>query len=135
MIIKNRAKAAAEAKMRIKDDMTYADLGLVQPEGGSEVGERATNKSLRRKIPNPDDVTGMRLTDKDTGEVFTFSSNQELSHFKYQRYMKRYLRTVESIDESVGRMLDYLDENDLADNTIVVYTSDQGFFSGRTWMV
>lgn len=128
---KNRAKAAAEAKMRIKDDMTYADLGLVQPEGGLEVGERARNKSTRRKIPNPVDVSKLRLIDKDTGEVFTFKSNEELSHFKYQRYLKRYLRTIASIDESVGRVLKYLDEHDLSENTLVIYTSDQGFFLGE----
>ncbi len=128
---KNRAKAAFEAKMRIKDDMTYADLGLIQPEGGSEVGERATLKSTRRKIPNPSDVSGLRLIDKDSGELFTFNTNEELSHFKYQRYLKRYLRTIASIDESVGRVLDYLDQSGLTDNTIVIYTSDQGFFLGE----
>ncbi len=128
---KNRAKAAAQAKMRIKDDMTYADLGLVQPEGGSEVGERARDKSLRRKIPNPDDVSALRLIDKDTGEIFTFQSKAELSHFKYQRYIKRYLRTIASIDDSVGRLLDYLDHQNLSDNTVVIYTSDQGFFLGE----
>ncbi|ASJ71565.1 sulfatase [Granulosicoccus antarcticus] len=128
---KNRAKAASEAKMRIKDDMKYADLGLVQPEGGSEVGERTMRSSTNRKVPNPEDVSGLKLIDKDTGEVFTFKSQEELSHFKYQRYLKRYLRTIESIDESVGRVLDYLDENGLADNTIVIYTSDQGFFLGE----
>lgn len=127
----NRAKAAYEAKMRIKDDMKYADLGLVQPEGGSEVGERTMRNSTNRKIPNPEDVSGLRLIDKDSGEVFTFETQQELSHFKYQRYLKRYLRTIESIDESVGRVLDYLEENNLADNTIVIYTSDQGFFLGE----
>ncbi len=128
---KNRAKAASEAKMRIKDDMKYADLGLVQPEGGAEVGERTMRSSTNRKVPNPEDVSGLRLIDKDTGEVYTFESQQALSHFKYQRYLKRYLRTIESIDESVGRVLDYLEENDLADNTIVIYTSDQGFFLGE----
>ena len=128
---KRRARAAAEAKMRIKDDMKYSDLGLVQPEGGSEVGERTMRSSTNRKIPNPEDVTGLRLIDRDTGENFTFQTQQELSHFKYQRYLKRYLRTIESIDESVGRMLDYLEENNLADNTIVIYTSDQGFFLGE----
>ncbi|MGB1576356.1 MAG: sulfatase-like hydrolase/transferase, partial [Paracoccaceae bacterium] len=65
---KNRAKAAAAAKMRIKDDMTYDDLGLVQPEGGSEIGERARLKSNRRKIPNPLDVSSLKLIDKHTGE-------------------------------------------------------------------
>lgn len=128
---KNRAKAAAEAKMRIKDDMKYADLGLVQPEGGSQVGERMMSGSLDRRIPNPDDLTQLRLIDKDTGEVFTFNSNEELSQFKYQRYMKRYLRTIASIDESVGRLLDYLEDNNLSDNTMVIYTSDQGFFLGE----
>lgn len=127
----NRAKAASEARMRIKDDMKYADLGLVQPEGGAEVGERTMRSSTNRKIPNPEDVSGLRLIDKDTGEVFTFQTQDELSHFKYQRYLKRYLRTIESIDESVGRVLDYLDKNNLADNTIVIYTSDQGFFLGE----
>ena len=128
---KNRAKGAAEAKMRIKDDMTYADLGLVQPEGGSEIGERKTSDSNYRKIPNPLDVTKLRLIDKDTGEAFTFKTREELSFFKYQRYIKRYLRTIESIDESVGILLNYLDENELFENTIVIYTSDQGFFLGE----
>ena len=128
---KNRAKAAIDAKMRIKDDMTYADLGLVQPEGGQDIGERATLKSTRRKIPNPKDVSGLKLIDKDSGEVYRFNNREELSHFKYQRYLKRYLRTIASIDESVGRVLDYLDENNLAQNTVVIYTSDQGFFLGE----
>jgi arylsulfatase A-like enzyme len=48
----------------------------------------------------------------------------------YQRYIKDYLRCVASVDESVGRVLDYLDRQGLADDTIVIYTSDQGFFLG-----
>lgn len=48
----------------------------------------------------------------------------------YQRYIKKYLRAVASIDDNVGKLLDYLDEEDISDNTIVVYTSDQGFFLG-----
>lgn len=128
---KNRAKAAVEAKMRIKDDMKYADLGLVQPEGGSEVGERTMRSSTNRKIPNPQNVSDLRLIDKDSGEVFTFENQQALSHFKYQRYLKRYLRTIESIDESVGRVLDYIEDNGLVENTIIIYTSDQGFFLGE----
>jgi arylsulfatase A-like enzyme len=128
---KRRAKAAAAAKMRIKDDMKYRDLGLVQPEGGAEVGERNIPNDFERKIPNPDDVSGLRLIDKDTGEIFTFKTKEELGHFKYQRYLKRYLRTIASIDENVGRLLDYLDRNGLAENTLVIYTSDQGFFLGE----
>jgi arylsulfatase A-like enzyme len=55
---------------------------------------------------------------------------EQLKKWKYQRYMHDYLACVDSIDDSVGRLLDYLDKNGLADNTIVVYTSDQGFFLG-----
>ena len=111
--------------------MKYSDLGLVQPEGGSEVGERTRIGSTHRKIPNPSDVSALRLIDKETGEVFTFHNREELSHFKYQRYLKRYLRTIHSIDESVGNILDYLDDTGLTNNTLVIYTSDQGFFLGE----
>ena len=54
----------------------------------------------------------------------------ELKKWKYQRYMQDYLACVASIDDNVGRLLDYLDRTGLAANTIVIYTSDQGFFLG-----
>jgi len=54
----------------------------------------------------------------------------EAKSWKYQRYIKDYLRCVASIDDNVGRLLDYLDAEGLAENTIVIYTSDQGFFLG-----
>jgi len=57
-------------------------------------------------------------------------SADDETRWKYQRYIKDYLRCVASIDDNVGRMLDYLDAEGLADDTIVVYTSDQGFFLG-----
>ena len=54
-----------------------------------------------------------------------------LALWKYQRYMQDYLQCVQSVDNNVGRLLDYLDESGLAENTIVVYTSDQGFYMGE----
>lgn len=54
----------------------------------------------------------------------------ELKDWKYQRYIKDYLRCVASIDDNVGRLLAYLDAEGLAADTLVVYTSDQGFFLG-----
>jgi arylsulfatase A-like enzyme len=54
----------------------------------------------------------------------------ELLRWKYQRYIKNYLRCVTAVDENIGRMLDYLDESGLAENTIVIYSSDQGFYLG-----
>jgi arylsulfatase A-like enzyme len=123
--------------MRVAEDLTYGDLGLVQPEGGNEVGERVHQEgaSVHRKIPAPQNdaegVKAMRLIDKGDGRVFTFQTAAELAEFKFQRYMQRYLRTVQSIDDNVGRMLDYLDAKGLAENTIVIYSSDQGFFLGE----
>ena len=55
----------------------------------------------------------------------------ELYLWKYQHYMRDYLACIRSVDENVGRVLDYLEENGLADNTLVVYTSDQGFYMGE----
>jgi arylsulfatase A-like enzyme len=57
-------------------------------------------------------------------------SEAQLKKWKYQRYMRDYLACVDSVEDNVGRLLDYLDKNGLAENTIVIYTSDQGFFLG-----
>jgi len=54
-----------------------------------------------------------------------------LLEWKYRRYMHEYLGTVHSMDRNIGRVLDYLDEAGLAENTVVVYTSDQGFYLGE----
>jgi arylsulfatase A-like enzyme len=129
----NRAAAAAAAKMRIRSDMTYDDLGLIQPEGGSEVGNLMFPHPYvqNRKVPDIEDGGSITLIDARTGKNFTFTDPRALAEFKYQRYIKRYLRTVQSIDDNVGRLLDHLDAEGLADNTIVIYTSDQGFFLGE----
>ena len=121
----NRAKAAIEAKMRITEDFHYLDLDLVGP--------ATSQKPSHEFIPFPeeDKIKDLVLTCAITGERFTFKSRDELKRFKYQRYMRKYLQTVHSVDENVGRMLDYLDEKGLAENTVVIYTSDQGFYLGE----
>jgi len=58
-------------------------------------------------------------------------SDEEKMKWRYQRYMQDYLACISSVDDNIGRMLDYLDENGLSENTIVVYTSDQGFYLGE----
>ncbi|MDD3735945.1 MAG: DUF4976 domain-containing protein, partial [Bacteroidales bacterium] len=55
----------------------------------------------------------------------------ELALFKLNRYLTDYLRTIESVDRNTGRLLDYLEEAGLLENTLVVYTSDQGFYLGE----
>ncbi len=58
-------------------------------------------------------------------------TGRELAEWKYQRYMRDYMKTVKSLDDNVGRLLDYLHESGLEKTTLVVYTSDQGFYMGE----
>ena len=75
---------------------------------------------------------GLRGREWPTGRLDTTGmSTTEKIHAAYQKYVKDYLRCIVAIDEGVGRLLDYLDEEGLTENTIVVYTSDQGMFLGE----
>lgn len=56
---------------------------------------------------------------------------QTLTRWKYQRYMQDYTAVITAVDENVGRLLDCLEREGILDNTIVIYTSDQGFFLGE----
>lgn len=57
--------------------------------------------------------------------------NSQLNNWKYQQYMRDYLRVIHSVDRNVGRVIDYLEQNDLLESTLIVYTSDQGFYMGE----
>ncbi|MEZ6078242.1 MAG: sulfatase-like hydrolase/transferase [Pirellulaceae bacterium] len=61
-------------------------------------------------------------------------TGKELTKWKYQRYMQDYLACVQGVDDGVGKILDYLDESDLADNTIVIYSADNGWYLGDLGM-
>jgi arylsulfatase A-like enzyme len=63
-------------------------------------------------------------------EAANLSGDDDI-RWKYQRYIKTYLASVQSMDRQIGRLLDYLEDNDLMDNTIILYTTDQGFFLGE----
>jgi len=128
----NRAAAAEAAKMRVKSDMLWEDLALVQPEGGADVaGVMMVDPWPMRKVPDLAPGESITVICSETGQNFTFDDPKAFAEFKYQRYMSRYLRTVQAIDDGVGRMLDKLDELGLTENTLVIYTSDQGFFLGE----
>ena len=58
-------------------------------------------------------------------------TGRQLTEFKFQRYMRDYAKVTKSLDENVGRLMQYLQDNNLLDNTLVVYTSDQGFYMGE----
>lgn len=116
----NRSQAAVEAKMRITRDMFYSDLKLIPPAGSKD----------NDRIPHPEDVTDFYLIPEETGEKVYFKDQADLLNFKYQRYIKDYLRCIASIDDNVGRLLDYLEDEGILDDTVILYTSDQGFFLG-----
>ena len=70
---------------------------------------------------------------KPRNEAFIARSlrGDDLVRWKYQRYIKDYVRCIKSIDDEVGRLLAYLEKEGLMDNTVIVYTSDQGFYMGE----
>ena len=74
-----------------------------------------------------DSVYAPRIAEYRSGKL----RGKELVRWKYQQYMRDYLATVLSVDQSIGRLLEHLEKNGTLDNTIIVYTSDQGFFLGE----
>ncbi|MFT7030692.1 MAG: arylsulfatase A-like enzyme [Marinoscillum sp.] len=93
------------------------------------------------KVTPPDSITDPKKLRKwsemgykrGTGEGWLPNDSmsvKEAREWKYQRYIKDYLACVRSVDDQIGRVLNYLDENGLSENTLVVYTSDQGFYLG-----
>jgi len=113
-----RSDAAREATMTIDRHLTRFDL----------------------KVPPPAELKGKELEEWRRGvdtemEIVVKGQKQKLAgaalkKWKYQKYMRDYLACVASVDDNVGRLLDYLEKNGLTKDTIVIYTSDQGFFLG-----
>lgn len=111
-----RGKAEHEQDMTIAKTMTKSDNKLVAP-------KQLTAEQRKIWDAYYDPRNAEFLAQKLTG--------QDLVRWKYQRYMHDYLATIASVDESVGKLLDYLKEAGLEQNTIVVYCSDQGFYLGE----
>lgn len=111
----------------IPEPKSLYENGNHGPLKGEKYGSSISDRNPRRNMLYQ--VTSKKWP---TGIIDTLGmTKREKIHSAYQKYLKDYLRTVAAIDENVGRILDYLDENDLAENTIVVYTSDQGQFLGE----
>lgn len=134
-----RGTAAREQEMEIDEIMRWGrDLMLeVNPMGDS------TGLKYDLKRFNADQLKAWRAAFDPKNEAFlkaygkldertlTLEKKREIATWKFNRYIKNYLRTIQSVDDGVGEMLDYLEKNGLAENTIVVYTSDQGFYLGE----
>jgi len=115
----NRASPAREQEMEIGEHMNRHDLKLDGPDG------RLTEEQAEqwKAAYGPKNERFERRTDEMT--------ERELVRWKYQRFAKDYLRCVKSVDDNLDRVLAYLDEAGLADNTVVIYSSDQGWWLGE----
>lgn len=110
-----RGRAAREQDMTIANTLTDRDLKLTPPPYLNEEQLEVWNAAYEPK-----------------NEAFRQANleGDDLVRWKYQRYIKDYLRVIASVDDNVGRVLDFLDESGLAENTVVIYASDQGFYLG-----
>ena len=113
-----RTRSAARQTMTMKEHLNEKDLKLsghgTMNDDQIAVWDAAygpKNEAFRQAEPN--------------------MTEEEVIKWKYQRYAKDYLRCVKSVDDGIGRVLDYLDEAGLADNTVVIYSSDQGWYLGE----
>ncbi|TKG97125.1 DUF4976 domain-containing protein [Puteibacter caeruleilacunae] len=127
----NRGKAAKEQEMSIAKDMKWGhDMKLMKtPEGGDSKFEWELKRFNDKQLKAWHSAYGPK-NEKFLKEYKNMTP-EEVAKWKYQRYIKDYLRCIKSVDDNVGRVLDYLEEKGLADNTIIVYTSDQGFYLGE----
>lgn len=125
-----RPAAAAQEMSILKDmDLVY-DLKMLGAEGNKGLAQGYDGILARM------DAEQRAAWDKFYDPIIEDFKRQNLSgkklyEWKFQRYMRDYLKTLKSLDDNVGRVLDYLEESGLADNTLVVYTSDQGFYMGE----
>jgi arylsulfatase A-like enzyme len=88
-------------------------------------------RSFNRLTPEQQAAWTKGYAEKNKAFIAQNLTGDELVKWKYQRYLKDYLRCIKTIDDEVGRLLKYLEEHGLLENTIVVYTSDQGFYMGE----
>ena len=128
-------RAAAEQKMSIAKDMDIVyDLKMTDKD--SAIHSRPDLEEWGRRIyrtMNPEQKAAWDA--HYDGVIAKFKAaglkGKELDAWKFQQYMRDYLRVITSVDRNIGVVLDYLEESGLIDNTLIVYTSDQGFYMGE----
>ena len=124
-----RGTAAHKQDMSISETMRIKEDLKIWEKGDEELN------TFKRTIGRMDEEQRRKWDEayKDDIEEYRNSNleGEDLVRWKYQRYMEDYLRCIASVDDNFGRILDYLEKNDLADNTVILYASDQGFYLGE----
>lgn len=128
-----RAPGASSQEMEIDRHMTLAyDLKVRPAPVGTQDWEHDFWSGMDERMTAAQrGAWDAAFGPRNTAFLAAPPSGTDLVRWKYQEYVRDYLRTIASVDDNVGRVLEYLDETGLADNTIVVYTSDQGFYLGE----
>ncbi len=132
--------AAAEAEMSVRRHMSWSGDNKLYPQTMQEMGLAEIGIDTLRFNYEVGRMDSVQRANFDTyygpvNEAFKAAypgmSEEDIMKWKYQRYMQDYLGTIQAVDENVGRLLDYLEANNMLENTIIVYTSDQGFYLGE----
>lgn len=131
-----RGSAARTQKMLVTRDMRWEQdfkvpemLDLNNPD--SQDSYNALMGEINRMTPEQRSAWGRYYFPRNRRLLEAQLKGKDLDNWKYQVYIRDYMSVIASVDESVGRVLDYLDKNGLTDNTMIVYTSDQGFYMGE----
>ena len=131
-----RGSAARTQKMSVTRDMRWEQdfkvpemLDLNNPD--SQDSYNALMGEINRMTPEQRSAWGRYYFPRNRRLLEAQLKGKDLDNWKYQVYIRDYMSVIASVDESVGRVLDYLDKNGLTDNTMIVYTSDQGFYMGE----
>ena len=136
-----RGRAAKEAEMNLLKHMNWSGDSKIYPAVMRELGIPGTSNwdtlAFSREVGR---LTPAQLANWTRSydqvnaalkESYPGMDDKEKMQWRYQRYMQDYLGTIRAVDENVGRVLDYLEANNLMENTLIVYTSDQGFYLGE----
>ncbi|MCK5703772.1 MAG: sulfatase, partial [Cyclobacteriaceae bacterium] len=126
-----RASGAKMQEMEIDRHMRFAwDLKVLK-DPSDTVDLEVWNARMNRFTDQQKEAWNAVYEPKNRAFMEADLKGKELVRWKYQRYIKDYLRCIASVDDNIGRLLDYLDESGLAENTVVIYSSDQGFYLGE----
>ena len=124
--------ASQEQLQTIYDDMYEGhDLKLSVRKGSDSLAHNPWTTDFERMTDEQRRIWNEAYRPKNDAFHEANLKGKELAEWKGQRYLQDYLATVASVDEGVGKILDYLEENGLMENTIIVYTTDQGFYLGE----
>jgi arylsulfatase A-like enzyme len=141
---RGRTPSASEQEMTIRDHLNIAtDLKVTAPAMTTSV-EMILEQAPKTKSMDPSTIGEFQRMTPDQKEAWddyyvprneAFRAEnlngKDLVRWKYQAYLKDYIKCIKAMDENVGRVLDYLKKNDLENDTIVIYSSDQGFYNGE----